>query len=254
MKRILCLVGMVLGTLGSLLCLGLGIGTIFLATEAREFIVELRDEVDRSIEQLRAKLAQTRNQVQQSRTVAERIGESFDQREPRPLAERLGQSPEITAKVEELALGVQKAKIGLDFAVYAGDFLEQAVELAQSSGVPISGETVSALVAEIRRIDTQLADAKETLEQLRNATDEGLPQRRERLRELVQQGVTTLKTIQTGLATFDEKLNAFQAELQDAEAVVLNWLRLAELIVAALFLWLVIAQSYVAWGSWKGLR
>lgn len=252
MKRFLCIIGLLLGTAGSLICLGFGCCIVYVAAEVRQFTGEATEKFDQSVDELREQLVSSRNQVQASGRLASRVSESFSQRQPG--FERLGKSSEIRFKIQELLVAVGKAEAGLDFLASSSALVQWAVECCHSLGIPIEAETLSILVAEVQRLDVQLADLKQQLEQFRDSAEEALPQRREQLRDLLQKATTVLRTIALALESFDQRLQNLQQEVQVSTSALLGWLRLFEVIAVALLLWLTFAQGTVAWRSWKALR
>jgi len=247
-KRLFQTFGLLLGSLGVLLCVAAAVGVWFVGARLNQATDKVFDGVDRSLVASRDRVLAAQKRVQESKITADDVGNAVQNWMRSEATERLTTRLKVEEKTERLATGLRQADQWLEVSTESLQGVQKILEIARSLGAPADVAVVDPMLEKLGVVRGQLQQSAETVDAIRARMAE-TDTLEERLRQVAQ---LTLRVIAT-FSELDSRLGDFANGLADARANVEhrknqthNYILWAQIAALLLILWMAAGQASLA--------
>ena len=267
MKRLLRLLALCFGLIGSLACIALIIAAWYVNARLCRATDRLFEKLDGTVGVVQTRVVRVRERLQASKITTSELADSLKTWTKKEAIDRVAVRLDAGKKTERLASILQQTDDWLEFSESACGLVQQAMSIAAPADAPtdaLADDTgLAGLIEEIANLRTKLADATETVGRIRavlakeNGGEEGekpLGPRIEKGVELALRVAATVGTIDTRLGRLTDRLSLTQQNLREANAKTLRRIRLATIVVTLFLVWLGAGQVALMLYGYRALR
>ncbi|MEM8671366.1 MAG: hypothetical protein AAGG48_27850 [Planctomycetota bacterium] len=263
LKRIAALVAIILGFLGAIACLALIVGSLVAGTRLRDATSSTYADVDGLFTQAKSRVRQVQEIADDAMVTTSDVRDSLSDWSKRTTRERLREELDERFALERRTRDLSDALTKADsFAEMSADSITLAIkvtEIANRAGANVDSEGLELLLQQITRLRGSLSDAVDDVNNVSNELNmsgdsEDLRDRLEATVELVGRVLVTLKSVQSGIVTFEVNLENAQRRVAETESQLIDWIQWVTLVLVLLFAWSFAGQFALARVGWTTVR
>jgi hypothetical protein len=241
--------GVVVGSIGTALCLAL----IILAWVASNRLAQATDRLfstaGRAVVAVRERVVQTRERIAASTEAAADIERSLAEWTRQKVSQR--QASNLAAKIERLLWALRQADSWLEVAESSVGLVQEAVANSTLESPLARTAGFDGLIEELTSLRAQLTEATEAIDRIRDRvttqSSEPLEARIEQGLPLARRVAATLGSMDSRFGMVEDRLTATHNQVQDVAARV-RWRILVATIGVTLFLlWMALGQAALCW-------
>jgi hypothetical protein len=262
-KRLTGLVLVILGAIGSVVCLAGVVGVWIVGSRVQQVNSELFRQADELVVQVDRRVVQSRDAVVWTREQADDLLQALrDSAKDLLFAERVASLPEIDDLERRLVSAMERADGLIQVSVSTAELIEQLLAtigvIASARNVELKKDT-SELTATIRSTRESLANASERLAGVQRGLAE-IRQKREvdvHLKQIAKLSlgiVAKLDIVQEQLATLRNRLEETRSRLGQLQGKIRLWVFAGQCLIVLLILWFGAAQYCLLLQGWRVLR
>ena len=173
--------------------------------------------------------------------------------------ERLAQRVNLAEKSEKLLSVLEQADVLLKLSSSSTESAQQALAALNAIELPIDAQMIDAVNEQLVSLRSQLAEAKNFVEKLRDAVaaigaDEPPKERIERAVQISLSLIATLGSIDSRIEKFQTRLSETQNNLHSLKSRSIGCIRLVTIAAAVLIVWMAAGQLALSYLAWRSLR
>lgn len=253
-KRAAALLPLGLGLVGVVVCAVAIMATWLVAARVDRVAVRVFGAVDEALAVVQERVVQTQEQVDSLTLTTRQIEQGIEEWLQNEAREQLAERIDVARQAERLESGLDEVDHWLELAEASVQLVQQVLEIGSSLGTGIQTEPADQLLAELTALRTQLAEAGDPVETIRQRATANGEENAEGIRQIARLAVRVLATLGVMDASL-ERLTARLAELQSttrhAQSTATWWIRVVTVGVVVVFGWMGAGQAALSYLGWK---
>jgi hypothetical protein len=254
--------GMILGGIGIIVCLA-SMAVLWIAIARLGDVTEsLFDRLDRSLIAIRERVVQAQDRVQAAKISAEDVQKSIGDWTKGEAVQRVAAKLDAEQRTERLSSILQQADRLLDVSESSVGFVQQVLSVDAAMNASAAREKVDQLLTDIVELRSQLNQAAESVNRVRErvvelSDDQPAEERTGQILQITLRVVATLGSIDSRLGRTADRVSESQIGLQEIQKKANWWICAATITVMLLILLMAagqVALCRLAWTSFRSMK
>ncbi|MGD9722664.1 MAG: hypothetical protein AB7O59_15130 [Pirellulales bacterium] len=253
---LLKMAGVVLGSVGTALCLALIVLAWIAGNRFGRATESLFGSADRALIAVQQRVDRTRQHVAAAQKTAADVERSLLDWTQRDASRRQELQLAAAARTEQLANALEQADLWLEVAESSVGLVRESLASGTLARSPTSTTFVDRLIEELASLRTQLTTATEVVtqiqERLAGRSGESLEARMNQGVPLAQRVAAMISTMDSRFGKVEERLSVARGQLLDLGLRAQWWILFATMGVTLFLLWMAAGQVALCWLAWTG--